>query len=435
MNQFMKIQLIIEMHEVIFSAIIAMILMFSKERVFRGGRILATATFVNIWLLICDALTWVTDGSTSIWGPFLVRFSNYSVFFLEYVLIIIIIIYIYSIVRWVNASYPDTMKRIVIAVMSFGMILLFSNNWTKIFFSIDENNVYHRSSFFWLSMAMAGVALIVILIILAQNWNYLKKNERAEILLFLAGPTIGATLQLFIYGISFVNIGITISVFIAFAAYKARHQAWEKKRELQILQSQAYLLNSQIKPHFLFNCLNVIQSLIEEDPDTAVMAVNRFSKFLRKGLKIEIMDSFVPIKTELDYVEDYLYLEILRHGKKIQVVRDYDSDLDFEIPFLTLQPIVENAVRHGICKRIKGGTIVIDIKKVPDGHEIRVVDDGVGFLPIEKEEKDWDPGDGTSSGVGVVNVRHRLAMMCNGSMEIDSVPGKRTMVTIKIPGR
>lgn len=435
MNQLTKIQLIIEMHGVIFSAIIGIVLMFSKERIFRGGRILASAIFVNIWLLICDALTWLTDGSTSIWGTFLVRFSNYSVFLLEYILIIIIIIYIYSIVYQVNASYPDTMKRIVISVMSFGILLLISNNWTKIFFSIDGNNVYHRSRFFWLSMALAGVALIVILLILAQNWTYLKKNERVEILLFLAGPTCGALFQLFIYGISFVNFGITVSVFIAFFAYMARHRAWTKKRELQILQSQAYLLNSQIKPHFLFNCLNVIQSLIEEDPDTAVMAVNRFSKFLRKGLKIEIMDSLVPIKTELEYVDDYLYLETLRHGEKIHVVRDYDSDLDFEIPFLTLQPIVENAVRHGICKRIKGGTIAIDIKKVQNGHEIRVVDDGVGFLPIEKEEKDWDPGDGTSSGVGVVNVRHRLAMMCNGSMEIDSVPGKGTMVTIKIPGR
>lgn len=433
MNLLNRLQLIIEMHGVIFSAIIGIIFLFSKERIFRGGRILASAIFVNMWLLICDAISWLTDGSSSVFGAFLVRFSNYSVFLLEFGLVVFIILYVYSIVRSENPAYPDTMRNIIFGIMGFDTILLLSNNWTKIFFYIDEKNVYHRTTFFGLSMGLASLSMLMVLVILVQNWNYLKKNERAEILLFLACPAIGVVCQYFIYGISFVNFGITISVFIAFIAYMARFRAWAKKRDLLILQSQAYLLNSQIKPHFLFNCLNVIQSLIEEDPDTAVVAVNRFSKFLRKGLKLETMNSMVPVQTELDYVEDYLYLEILRHGDKIHVVREYDSHLDFEIPFLTLQPIVENAVRHGICKRIKGGTVAIDIKKERNCHVIRVVDDGVGFLPIEKEEKDWDPGDGTASGVGTVNVKNRLAMMCGGTMEIDSVPGKGTMVTIKIP--
>lgn len=428
-----KIQLMLEMHGVIFSAIIGIILLFSKETVFRGGRILSVAIFVNMWLLICDAISVYIDGKSNIFATILIYYSNYSVFLLEYFLIAIIILYIYAIVRSLNPDYPDLMKKIVYGLMIIDTILLMSNRWTHIFFYIDQNNVYHRTGTFWISMALPGLSLGAILIILKQNWNQLKKNERFEILLFIGFPAVGAICQLFMYGISFVNLGITISVFIAFAAYMIRLRNWRKKKDLLILQSQAYLLNSQIKPHFLFNCLNVIQSLIEEDPDTAVTAVARFSKFLRTGLKIEIMDSMIPIQTELNYVEDYLYLEILRHGNKINVVRNYDCELDFEVPFLTLQPIVENAVRHGICKRIKGGTVAIDIKKVPEGHLIRVVDDGVGYLPIEKE-KEWNPGDAASSGVGSVNVRNRLAMMCNGTLEVDSVPGKGTMVTIMIPG-
>lgn len=435
MNLLTKVQLIIEMHGVIFSAVIGVILLFSKQRVFRGGRILSAAIFVNMWLLICDALTWLTDGSPNIWGRFLVHFSNYSVFLLEFLLILIITDYVYLLVRVLNPGYSSHFRKVIVSFISLDILLLASNFLTGIYFTIDSNNVYHRSGTFWISMALAALAMGCVAGVLYQNWKNLRFNERLEIILFLICPMIGAVVQLFFYGGSFINIGITISVFIAFGAYMVRLKRWRKQKELLLLQSQAYLLNSQIKPHFLFNCLNVIQSLIEEDPDTAVMAVNRFSKFLRTGLKIEVMDSFVPIKTELDYVEDYLYLETLRHGDKIKVVRDYDSDLDFDIPFLTLQPIVENAVRHGICKRIKGGTIAIDIKKTPEGHVIRVVDDGVGFLPLEKEEKDWDPGDGTSSGVGTVNVKNRLAMMCNGTMEVDSSPGKGTMVTIRIPGK
>lgn len=434
MNLLTEVQLFIEMQGVLFCAVIGFIMLFSKENIFRGGRILSTAIFVNMWLLICDAITWLVDGHNNIWGFILIRYSNYSVFLLEFVLIIIIIEYVYTIVRSENPNYPDRMKKIVFGIMAVDTVLLLSNQWTRIFFYIDSENVYHRTGGFWLCMALAGLALVMVVVILVQNWTVLSRNEKGEILFFIGFPSIGAVIQLFVYGISFVNFGITIAVFAAFYAYMARLREWTKRRDLLILQSQAYLLNSQIKPHFLFNCLNVIQSLIEEDPDTAVIAVNRFSKFLRTGLKIEIMDSLVPVKTELDYVEDYLYLEILRHGDKIKVVRNYESDLDFDIPFLTLQPIVENAVRHGICKRIKGGTVAIDIRDVPDGHVIRIVDDGVGFLPIEKEEKEWDPEKGSSSGVGSVNVKNRLAIMCGGTLEVDSAPGKGTMVIMKIPG-
>ncbi|MDO4490529.1 MAG: histidine kinase [Lachnospiraceae bacterium] len=435
MDLLTRIQVITELHGVICSAIIGVVLLFSKQKIYRGGRILAAAIFVNMWLLICDALAWLCRGSDNIYGSFLVRFSNYSVYFLEYMLVLIITAYIYSIVRVVNPDYSVITRRVIFSIITVDVLLLLSNPVTKIFFVIDKQNVYHRQPLFWLSMALAGSALLLVGMILFQNWKYLEGNERMEIIQFLLCPIVGAAIQTFYYGISFVNLGITISVFIAFVAYMRRLRKWQKERELVILKSQAYLLNSQIKPHFLFNSLNVIQSLIEEDPDTAVVAVSRFSRFLRTGLKLEIMDSMVPIQTELDYVDNYLYLETLRHGDKINIVRDFGEDLDFEVPFLTLQPIVENAVRHGICKRLKGGTVAIDIKKTPDGHLIRVVDDGVGFLPIEKEEKDWDPDEAAHAGVGSVNVRNRLAIMCGGTMEVDSVPGKGTMVTIWIPGK
>ncbi|MCQ2501727.1 MAG: histidine kinase, partial [Lachnospiraceae bacterium] len=418
-----------------FSAIIGIILLFSKQRVYRGGKILASAILVNMWLLGCDTLTWYTDGSTNMWGAVLVRLSNYSVFALEFVLLMIITEYIYNIVKDVNPEYSDRNRKIVIGLMGADLLLLASNPLTHLFFSIDAQNVYHRSGTFWISMTLAFLAFVVCAIILKDNWKLLERNSKAEIILFLVCPLIGALIQLFVYGISFINFGITISVFAAYGAYMVRLNKWRKANELQLLQSQTYMLSSQIKPHFLFNSLNVIQDLIEEDPDTAIVAVNRFSKYLRTGLKIESMDSMVPLKTEMEFVDNYLYLEKLRHGERIKVVKNIEPDLNFKIPFLTIQPLVENAVRHGICKKIKGGTITIAIYRIKDGYEITIEDDGVGYLPIENEEKEWNPEDGASTGVGTTNVRKRLSMMCNGTMEIDSEPGKGTKVIIRIPGK
>ncbi len=427
------VQIFLEFQCVIFSVIIASILLNRHYKEFRGERLLAACIFMNIWLLLSDILHQLVQGSSNIWGWMLIHFANYSVYLTEFIQILLLSEYVYLVIRTVNKSYPDRYRSAVRVIMTADILLLLSNPWTRIFFFIDEQNRYLRSPIYWLSMLLAGICIILMSISVFQNQTALKENDKKEMFYYAVLPLTGGVLQIIFPQISFLIFGITIATFIAFEIYMKRLTAWRKQRDLTILKSQAYLLNSQIKPHFLFNSLNVIQSLIEEDPDTAVVAVNRFSKFLRTGLKIEVMDSMVPIKTELDYVDDYLYLETLRHGDKIQVIRDIDTSLDFQIPFLTLQPIVENAVRHGICKRIKGGTIAIDIKKANDFYEIRIVDDGVGFLPLEKEEKEWDPGDAAGSGVGMNNVRNRLAMMCGGTMEIDSVIGKGTMVLIRIP--
>ncbi len=435
MDPSIRVQMIIELHVIILCIFMGVIMLYSQEKIFKGGRLLPSAVFLNALLLLFDMLSWITDGSSNIFGAFLVRLSNYFVYLLEFLLVLMIAEYVNEIVQRHNKNYPKTIVKIVQGIALFDIFLLLTNPWTGVFFVIDAQNCYHRMPTFRLSMVLALICMILVAAILFQNWKHLQSMERMVIAMFLIYPAIGASIQIFTYGVSLVNIGITISIFAAFLVYMVKLMRWKRGRDLLILKSQAYLLNSQIKPHFLFNCLNVIQSLIEEDPETAVKAVDRFSKFQRTGLKIETMDSMVPLKTELNYVEDYLYLEKLRHGDKIQVIREIDPDLDFQLPFLTLQPIVENAVRHGICKRIKGGTVAIDIKKVPGFYEIRIVDDGIGFLPIEKVEKDWDPGDGTSSGVGVANVKKRLAMMCGGTLEVDSALGKGTMVLIRIPGK
>lgn len=428
-----KIQILVELHGATFSLLIGLHLLFGKQRFYRGGLVLSYSIFCTMLLLLSDALVLFGDGMNTELGRLITRIAVPGVFVMEYLLIVLITIYISLNISHRNPNYSHVAQNIVFGLMGLDALMILLTFKFGYYYSFDEQNFYQRGPLFPMSLALAAIAVICIGWILWKNRSYLENTERIEIFVILLMPTCAAGLQVLTSKYSFIPVGSALSVFYIFAVHLKRVREANKKRELVLLQSQAYLLNSQIKPHFLFNSLNVIQSLIEEDPETAVMAVNHFSKFLRTGLKLEVMNHLVPIRTEMEYVDDYLYLEQLRHGKKIRVEREIEPGLDFEIPFLTIQPIVENAVRHGICKRIKGGTVKIEMRKEKEDFCIRVIDDGIGFVPKERERKEWDPSEMTASGVGMGNVKKRLAMMCSGTVEIQSEPGKGTTVTIRIP--
>ena len=202
----------------------------------------------------------------------------------------------------------------------------------------------------------------------------------------------------------------------------------EKIAELEndLLQSQISIMLSQIRPHFLYNSLAAIQELCLIDPETASVTVNEFSSYLRGNLDSLSMKMPVPFEKELRHVETYLSLEKKRFGKRLNVVYDIAAR-DFFLPALTLQPVVENAVRHGVVKREAGGTVTIRSELTETDAAITVADDGVGFNPDDMD------GQGDRLRVGIENVRSRLAVMCRGTLSIQSVPGAGTTVVITIP--
>ena len=182
---------------------------------------------------------------------------------------------------------------------------------------------------------------------------------------------------------------------------------------------------SQIQPHFLYNALTSIYQLCEVDPPTAQKAVGYFSKYLRRNMASLSERKPIPFEEELRHVESYLKLEKLRYGDKLQVIYDVVST-DFAIPALTVQPLVENAVKHGIGKKKSGGVITIMTRETPEAHVITVTDTGVGFDP-EKPKQDGQ------HHLGLKSVRDRLTTMSGGRLEVASVPGQGTTVTISIP--
>ena len=193
--------------------------------------------------------------------------------------------------------------------------------------------------------------------------------------------------------------------------------------ESELVDSKISVMLSQIRPHFLYNSLIAIRELCLIDPKLASETVDEFSNYLRGNLDSLSISTPIPFDKELKHVQTYLSLEKKRFEERLNITYDISAH-DFLIPALTLQLIVENAVRHGITKREEGGTVSIKTEENESDIIITVTDDGVGFVSIP---------DNNPRHVGIKNTGDRLSAMCDGTLEIHSEPGTGTTAVIKIP--
>ena len=204
----------------------------------------------------------------------------------------------------------------------------------------------------------------------------------------------------------------------------------EQKLELQQrLLSEARLeaLSSQINPHFLFNTLNSVSSLIRINPEQARVVVQKLSKILRRLLQKH--ENFNPLREELSFIDDYLSIEMVRFGDSLRFVKDVDANtLDRLVPSMMLQPLVENSLRHGLANKVNGGTIRIKSRLEEGRLHLAVEDDGVGISESDMAKL-------FEQGIGISNVNERLKVVFGNDyrMWIDSKPGEGTRTQIEIP--
>ncbi|MDD6207075.1 MAG: histidine kinase [Clostridiales bacterium] len=298
---------------------------------------------------------------------------------------------------------------------------------------LDIVSLYDTGIYWAAAQAVASLGLICL------NVRECKKEETDKILLvsyiILSASVIleliNARTNIWTSGIVVKAVFVALFVFHLVRAVKRiaiNHQASirAKKLEEELKNSRIDLAMSQIKPHFICNALGAIRGLCMEDKKKAVEAIDHFSGFLRVSLETMGKKQCIPFHSEMELVDNYLYLEQCRFGDQIKVKKDIAAEEDFMIPPMTIQPVVENAIRHGIRKKQQGGTVSIRSRAEETEYLITVADDGDGFDMSAK------PKDGRVH-VGLQNVEKRLKLMCKGSMKVESVPGKGTVVTIHIP--
>lgn len=205
------------------------------------------------------------------------------------------------------------------------------------------------------------------------------------------------------------------------------HLQFERIHEKDLrAQQRVQIMLTQIKPHFLYNSLGAIEELCDSDPQAAKQATVIFSRYLRGNLNSIAEEGDIPFERELAHTKLYLELEQMRFEDALQVRYDITCT-DFMIPTLTLEPLAENAVRHGVRGNADGrGTVTISTLETPERYEVSVTDDGPGFDPAAQLQ------DGRQH-IGLQNVRERLQTMCGGELCIQSSPERGTTVTILLP--
>ena len=202
--------------------------------------------------------------------------------------------------------------------------------------------------------------------------------------------------------------------------------AREHEDDLKARQRIQIMLG-QIQPHFLYNTLGAIKSTYYDDPELARRAIDQFTDFLRHNMDSLTDDQPISFEKELAHVRCYLDLLQLRFGDSLHVEYDLEC-IDFRIPTLTLQPLVENAVSYGVRKNPKGnGLVIIRTRELPESYEVSVIDNGPGFVP------DNVPGDSERSHIGIQNVRSRLHSAIGAELTIRSEPGKGTAAVMILP--
>ena len=218
-----------------------------------------------------------------------------------------------------------------------------------------------------------------------------------------------------------------VFVFLAVKRILSDYQASDRvqKLEQELQESRISLMLSQLQPHFLFNVLNSIYYLCGKEPETARKMIDKFSTYLRNNLDSLDQKTLIPFRQEFDHIQTYLELEKLRFDEELTVVYDIQADT-FSLPVLTVQPLVENAVKHGITQKRGGGVLTLATRAEPNCYVITIADTGVGFYP----EHYMDDG---KTHIGIQNVRQRLEHMVGGTLEITSTPGVGTIATIIIP--
>lgn len=316
---------------------------------------------------------------------------------------------------------PWIIWTIIIDAACAGGILI----W--IFAGFTETIVLHtehgmgRGPYYWLGQ-MPGhvIAVLILLLILCYRREI---GFRYMIILFsyIVMPVLGVWLH---YLIPSLQMQYAMMAYALLLFYLMIHSEREQELALLLERSQAELAVSQLKPHFIFNTLNAIYYLCEDDPKKAQDGIAKFSDYLRNNIDSLEITQPVPFSKELEHIHHYLDIQKMRFGDQLEVTFDLQTT-DFTIPVLTVEPLVENAVRYGLASKGGIGHVTISTREADGRIEIIISDNGEGFEPSSV----FMDGRGH---LGLKSVQTRIRQMPGGDLDIQSKKGLGTTVTIRM---
>lgn len=346
--------------------------------------------------------------------------TAYSLFYLANN-IEVLLLFAYAI-SYVELNSDVKRASVIINLTVFGLFAILDviNLFTPIFF-YAQDGVYMRAKFMVASQGYQLVGFIFVFVLTVFN-KHTKVSEKVAFSIYCILPFVAVVLQNILAGFAIAYLSIVIAVEILFLFVNAKKNIDLVNESKKTKEAEVRLMMSQIQPHFIYNTLSSISTLIKIDPDKAQAGLDSFTEYLRSNLSAISETNLIPFSDELKHIKTYLALEKIRFEDRLNVTYDIKTK-NFKIPPLSIQPIVENAVKHGLMKKIEGGTITIKTTEDDQTYCVEISDDGVGFDVNKLQKSD-------NKHIGLRNVSYRLSTMCHGEMMIHSEIDKGTTVMV-----
>ena len=310
----------------------------------------------------------------------------------------------------------------VIALWLLYFILLLLTQFLPVFYYFTPDNTYHRAPLYFVLLIPPALLMGANLFGLWRRRAVLTPRQRMALFIFLAVPLVSMLVQMQSYGLYVIVFGTSASALFMFCFILADHlERYIRQRE-EIIRQQASIKVLQMRPHFIYNTMMSIYYLCSQNPVKAQQVTLDFTAYLRKNFTAIVKEGTIPFTEELEHTRAYLAVEKVRFADMLFV--EFDTPcMMFRVPPLTLQPIVENAVKYGVSPNLDPLYLSVITRETENGSEIVVEDTGPGFLPAENNEPH----------IALDNIRERLEAMCGGTLEIAPRREGGTRVTIWVP--
>ena len=320
--------------------------------------------------------------------------------------------------KWQRSNF----FRAVLAAWCFLFILLGIAQFTTFLYYVTPDNKFCRGSWHPLLMVFMIMPMILNLIGVIRRRKKLPPKYCTAFIIYLLPLTITLIIHTFFFAPTLVFMGMVLSTFSMFGIILHDQIERYMRQQRKIANQRASIMVLQMRPHFIYNAMMSIYYLCAKEPKKAQQITLDFTAYLRKNFTAIASEDTVPFSDELEHTRAYLAIEQVQFEGSLLV--DYDiPHKEFRVPPLTLQPIVENAVKHGMDPERTPLCIFIRTEETDSGSEIIVEDNGVGFVP----EKDCE------THTALSNIRERLSMMCGGKLTICPRVGGGTVVKVTIP--
>ena len=392
----------------------------------RKRRLLVTGMLMHMVTVSADLVANFSDGRPGLPMLVLAHTSNAISYVMGIVTCLTVTAYVYTDPndQRLSGRVTNSIITTLWGINAFNLLLVLTNPWTHLYYLITEHNEFVWGPWCWLPDILYLIQVLAMVPVVFKHRSAFDDRATQRLMGCAVLVTAGITLSAFDLDLALLYPAIGLSFVMLCVGVQARLEAALVEARAESAESRVRLLSGQIRPHFVFNSLAAIKALVSEDPEAAETAIQDFSDYLRSHLDVMSKDRLVPFEQELDHVRHYVALEQADASAPIEVRYDLRVT-DFSIPPLVVQPLVENAVRHGVKTRAEGGTVVVATRRTGDAIEVSVRDDGCGFSSATERQDEHRQ-------VGIENVRERIERQCAGRLEVAS-GSDGTVATLVIP--